>query len=179
VLFEILRWARLPQHKCDLNLEFPHVGEITFVLLKLRQNLAVQPPAIYRIRFRVYDCACMYVCLCVCACMCVWVRACLRVLGRARVLVKLLFKWNRFDFKYNWFDFNCNQFDFDEFHLIRFIGKDSRFVWIATISSVHLIDMMQSATHYSHRRVMSYLNEFCLMWMSHVSYEWVLSHMKV
>jgi len=32
-------------------------------------------------------------------------------------------------------------------------------------------------SHVSYEWVMSYINESCLIWMSHVSYEWVMAHM--
>jgi len=32
-------------------------------------------------------------------------------------------------------------------------------------------------SHVSYEWVMSHMNESCLIWMSHVSYEWVMSHM--
>ena len=34
-------------------------------------------------------------------------------------------------------------------------------------------------SHVTHEWVMSHMNEFCHVWMSHVTHEWVMSHMNV
>jgi len=49
--------------------------------------------------------------------------------------------------------------------------------WIVFCLRMYIHVWSQAMSHVSYEWVMSHMNESCLIWMSHVSYEWVMSHM--